>query len=150
MKIPGLSGDIAPVLDPNIDEKRLESLYRQVSVVFLQLSKLEFPLIGALDEIDEWQWKVRKRPLLMPLYELVRIGTFTPGKAAYRHLSKLIRVLIESCITSRWPPLSSKERHHRVRNRLSAQIHGKGALPKTCSGKETYTRQSRALQVLVR
>lgn len=80
MQIPGLSKDIAPVLDPNIDEMKLEGLYRQVSGVLLQLSKLEFPLIGALEEIDEWQWEVRNRPLSMPLNELVRRGTFPRAK----------------------------------------------------------------------
>ncbi|EJP61896.1 phosphotransferase family protein [Beauveria bassiana ARSEF 2860] len=78
--IPGLSKDIAPVLDPNIDETKLEGLYRQVSGVLLQLSRLEFPLIGALEEIDEWQWEVRTRPLSMPLNELVRRGTFPRAK----------------------------------------------------------------------
>ncbi|KAM3512052.1 hypothetical protein MY11210_004312 [Beauveria gryllotalpidicola] len=80
MQGPVLSRDVAPVIDPNIDEEKLESLYRQVSGILLQLSKLEFPLIGALEEIDEWQWEVRKRPLSMPLNELVRIGTFPRAK----------------------------------------------------------------------
>ncbi|KAG8420490.1 hypothetical protein J3459_011010 [Metarhizium acridum] len=54
LNTPGLTSDIPPVVDPNIDEAKLEMLYRQVANVLLQLSKLELPLIGALEETDEW------------------------------------------------------------------------------------------------
>ncbi|KAJ3480458.1 hypothetical protein NLG97_g8068 [Lecanicillium saksenae] len=80
MNTPGRTRDMAPVLDANIDEKQLYNLYRQVSNILLQLSKLEFPAIGALQETDEWQWEVRSRPLSMPMNELVRTGSFPRAK----------------------------------------------------------------------
>lgn len=80
IKRPGLSLDISPVLDANIDEEKLENLYRQVSGILLQLSNLEFPLIEALEETGEWQWEVRNRPLSLQMNELVRIGTFPRAK----------------------------------------------------------------------
>ncbi|KAG8408730.1 hypothetical protein J3458_019747 [Metarhizium acridum] len=80
LNTPGLTSDIPPVPDPNIDEAKLEMLYRQVANILLQLSKLELPLIGALEETDEWSWEVTWRPLSMPMNELVRTGTFPRAK----------------------------------------------------------------------
>lgn len=80
LNTPGLTLDIPPVLDPNIDEAKLEMLYRQVASILLQLSKLELPLIGALEETHERSWEVTRRPLSMPMNELVRTGTFPRAK----------------------------------------------------------------------
>jgi hypothetical protein len=80
LNTPGLTPDIPPILDPNIDEAKLELLYRQVANILLQLSKLEHPLIGALEETGEWQWEVTRRPLSMPMNELVRTGTLPRAK----------------------------------------------------------------------
>ncbi|EXV02166.1 aminoglycoside 3'-phosphotransferase/choline kinase domain protein [Metarhizium robertsii] len=80
LNTPGLTLDIPPVLYPNIDEAKLEMLYRQVASILLQLSKLELPLIGALEETHERSWEVTRRPLSMPMNELVRTGTFPRAK----------------------------------------------------------------------
>ncbi|OAA44789.1 Protein kinase-like domain protein [Metarhizium rileyi] len=80
LNTPGLTSDIPPILDPNIDEAKLELLYRQVASILLQLSKLEHPLIGALEEKGECLWEVTKRPLSMPMNELVRTGTLPRAK----------------------------------------------------------------------
>lgn len=80
LNTPGLTPDIPPVLDPNIDEAKLEMLYRQVANILLQLSKLELPLIRALEDTHEWSWEVTRRPLSMPMNELVRTGTFPRAK----------------------------------------------------------------------
>lgn len=72
---PGLSSDQRPMLNPDIEDATLEMLYGQVAKILLQLAKLEFPLIGALEETQEWSWEVTRRPLSMPINELARIGT---------------------------------------------------------------------------
>lgn len=74
LNTPGFSPENHPVLNPNIEEGRLEMLYRQVADILLQLSKLEFPLIGALGDMDERSLEVTRRPLSMPMNELVRTG----------------------------------------------------------------------------
>jgi len=38
------------ILDPAVDEARLERLYRQVADIFLQLQRLKFPRIGSLSQ----------------------------------------------------------------------------------------------------
>lgn len=80
LNTPGFTTHMRPVLDPNIDGARLEKLYRQFASILLQISQLEFPLIGALAETDEWQWEVTQRPLSLPMNELVRTGTLPRSK----------------------------------------------------------------------
>lgn len=69
-----------PILNPNVNEATLEMLYGQVAKILLQLSKLELPLIGALEETKEWSWEVTRRPLSLPMNELVRVGTLSQDK----------------------------------------------------------------------
>lgn len=63
--------------------KGLKNFYRQVSGILIQLSKLEFPSIGPLQETSEWQWHVGSRPLSMPINELVRTGAFPRAKVPF-------------------------------------------------------------------
>ncbi|PQK17141.1 hypothetical protein BB8028_0007g03400 [Beauveria bassiana] len=69
-----------PILNPNIDEVRLERLYGQAAKILLELSKMEFPLIGALEETKEGSWEVTRRPLSLDMNELVRAGTLPQNK----------------------------------------------------------------------
>ncbi|KAM3541950.1 hypothetical protein ARSEF1564_005119 [Beauveria bassiana] len=69
-----------PILNPNIDETRLERLYGQAAKILLELSKMEFPLIGALEETKEGSWEVTRRPLSLDMNELVRAGTLPQNK----------------------------------------------------------------------
>ena len=73
---PSLTKDDSPVLDPNIDEEKLEAAYSGMADTLLQLSKCNLPVIGALgfrdDEGDETE--VRRRPLPMNMVELGEIA----------------------------------------------------------------------------
>ncbi|KAJ3482728.1 hypothetical protein NLG97_g7489 [Lecanicillium saksenae] len=55
LNIPGRSLQDPPALDPNIDHGKLKTLYRQVADILLQLSKLEFPAIGAVAGDRGWR-----------------------------------------------------------------------------------------------
>lgn len=46
LNIPGRSDDNRPILDPNIDEERLRSVYSQTAELILQLSRHSFNEIG--------------------------------------------------------------------------------------------------------
>ncbi|KAJ3478400.1 hypothetical protein NLG97_g8590 [Lecanicillium saksenae] len=59
----------------NIDHAILETVYRELAKIMLQLSKLEFACIGALEETQPWSWQVRQRPLPPLMNELVRSST---------------------------------------------------------------------------
>ena len=50
-------------------------LYRQVADILLQLSQLEFPAIGSLEQSGEFSWEVTDRPLSIHMNELVGLGT---------------------------------------------------------------------------
>ncbi|KAG8407868.1 hypothetical protein J3458_020179 [Metarhizium acridum] len=80
LNTPSLSCDDRPILNPNVDEATLKMLYNQVAKILLQLSALEFPLIGALEETEKWSWEVTRRPLSLPMNELVRVGTLPRDK----------------------------------------------------------------------
>ena len=69
-----------PLLDPNIDPAKLEMLYRQMADVLLQLSTLELPAIGSLQQTDESSWGVTRRPLSIHMNELVRLGSLPRAK----------------------------------------------------------------------
>ncbi len=59
------------VLDLNIDEAKLDIVYRQVADYTLQLSRLEFPYIGAISkDAVSGEWVVAGRPLTYNMNEL--------------------------------------------------------------------------------
>lgn len=68
------------ILDPNIDENRLEMLYGQMARILLQLSTPSLPRIGSLSQIDDFTWEVTRRPLPMNMNELVRLGGLPRSK----------------------------------------------------------------------
>ncbi|OAQ68096.2 protein kinase-like protein [Pochonia chlamydosporia 170] len=80
LDMPELDWRERPRLDPHVDPNKLEVLYRQLADVLLQLSKLEFPTIGSLEEVDEFTWEARRRPLSIHMNELVRLGTLPRDK----------------------------------------------------------------------
>ncbi|KAJ9233421.1 hypothetical protein DTO169E5_7011 [Paecilomyces variotii] len=71
---PGCPTEERGILDPNIDEAKLEMLYGQLSDILLQLSTPSLSRIGSLSQIDDFTWEVSYRPLSMNMNELVRLG----------------------------------------------------------------------------
>ncbi|KAL7919503.1 phosphotransferase family protein [Trichoderma austrokoningii] len=74
---PGLAVEDVPVLDPNVDEHKLEDLYGQLADVLLQLSKCKFPLIGSLgfrDGQDDSEPEVLQRPLSLNLSQMANLA----------------------------------------------------------------------------
>lgn len=80
LNVPGRDAQEPPYLDPNIDSIKLEKLYRQMADILIQLTRLEFPAIGAVEETAESTWEVTRRPLSMFMTELVRVGSFPRAK----------------------------------------------------------------------
>ncbi|KAL1847371.1 hypothetical protein VTK73DRAFT_10376 [Phialemonium thermophilum] len=68
------------ILDPSIDEAKLDGVYDQIASYIVQLSRLEFPRIGAIGEGGV----VLKRPLTYDMNDLVT----TTGYPADRLLSE--------------------------------------------------------------
>lgn len=54
LNTPGCPKRERGILDPNIDDNKLESLYGQLAGVLLQLSKISFPRIGSLTQVDNF------------------------------------------------------------------------------------------------
>ncbi|KAJ5704465.1 hypothetical protein N7447_004382 [Penicillium robsamsonii] len=80
LNTPGCPKKERGILDPNIDDNTLESLYGQLAGVLLQLSKISFPRIGSLTQVDDFTWEVSRRPLSMNMNELVRLGSLPRSK----------------------------------------------------------------------
>lgn len=80
LNMPELDWQDRPRLNPHVNPDTLEMLYRQLADVLLQLSKLEFPKIGSLEEVADSEWEVRRRPLSIHMNELVRLGTLPRKK----------------------------------------------------------------------
>ncbi|KAJ6015931.1 hypothetical protein N7540_010522 [Penicillium herquei] len=75
LNAPELTIKDRPILDPNVDNARLELLYRQFADILIQLSKLQLPMIGSWVQIDDFTWEVGQRPLSYNSNELVRLGS---------------------------------------------------------------------------
>ncbi|KAF6833504.1 phosphotransferase enzyme family protein [Colletotrichum plurivorum] len=63
------------VLDPEVDEQKLEVTYEQIAGFMLELWRLDFPRIGAVSKDDaSGRWDVTRRPLTSDMNELVTMA----------------------------------------------------------------------------
>lgn len=75
LNTPSYPDDERGRLDPDIEEGRLEALYRELTGILLQFSRPSFSRIGSLTQIDDFSWEVVSRPLSINGNELVRVGS---------------------------------------------------------------------------
>ncbi|KJZ76304.1 hypothetical protein HIM_04386 [Hirsutella minnesotensis 3608] len=100
---PGLTLQDPPVLDPDIDEAKLEYAYSQMADVLLQLSQCKHPIIGSLgfpDDDDQNDPEVLKRPLSLNIAQLAnfaRVPHFElpPLSTTYQSSSKYYAALAD-------------------------------------------------------
>ncbi|WEW60187.1 hypothetical protein PRK78_005672 [Emydomyces testavorans] len=72
LKVPKAEG--RPVLNPQISERGLRSAYYEMAKLLLELSKPEFPKIGALTESSDGHFTVTRRPFTFSMNELSTLG----------------------------------------------------------------------------
>ncbi|POR32591.1 Uncharacterized protein TPAR_07206 [Tolypocladium paradoxum] len=70
LKKPTDSDEDTLILDPDIDQKKLELVYSQIADYMLQLSRLRFASIGAISN-DSGGWAVTRRPMTYDMNDLV-------------------------------------------------------------------------------
>lgn len=80
LSTPGCPKKERGILDPKINDITLEFLYGQLVYILLQLSKISFPRIGSLTQVDDFTWEVSRRPLSMNMNGLVRLGGLPRSK----------------------------------------------------------------------
>ncbi|EHA18698.1 hypothetical protein ASPNIDRAFT_125795, partial [Aspergillus niger ATCC 1015] len=73
-------------LHPNVSDSDIQSAYRVMAQVILELSKPTFSAIGALAEGSR-AWKVDQSPLILNMNELVR-RTFTTAGGYFEELAR--------------------------------------------------------------
>lgn len=65
------------ILDPQIDEEKLNFVYEQIAGFMLEISLLEFPRIGAISkDTDSGDWTVTGPPLTYDMNEVVAFAGF--------------------------------------------------------------------------
>ncbi|KAL1389312.1 hypothetical protein HDK64DRAFT_298211 [Phyllosticta capitalensis] len=69
-----------PLLDPNIAENKLRTIYSRMAEVLVQLSVPTEERIGALSQVEEDEWVVDKAPLTLDSSTLVQLGTLPRSK----------------------------------------------------------------------
>ncbi|ROT35124.1 hypothetical protein SODALDRAFT_329301 [Sodiomyces alkalinus F11] len=63
------------VLDPDTDDAKLDLIYEQIAGFILELSRLQFPRIGAISkDAASGDWAVTGRPLTFDMNEVVTVG----------------------------------------------------------------------------
>lgn len=67
------------VLNPNIPEATLELIWGQVAQCLLQLSRITFPRIGSLVEVNDGAYKVAGRPITHNMADMVRLANIPRG-----------------------------------------------------------------------
>ena len=77
MADPSLAPEEDHVLDPNIEDKKLEFFYRQLANVLLQLSKLRFNCVGSLLQGNHGHISPFERPIIQNMSHLMQF-TGTP------------------------------------------------------------------------
>ncbi|KID82299.1 phosphotransferase [Metarhizium guizhouense ARSEF 977] len=62
------------VLDPNVAQSTLQAIWCQVAHCLLQLSRLTFPRIGSVIEVDKGIYEVARRPITHNMTDMVRLA----------------------------------------------------------------------------
>ncbi|KAJ5363660.1 uncharacterized protein N7496_009373 [Penicillium cataractarum] len=75
---PERPANLRGVLNPDISEDRLETLYRELADILLKMSMSSFPRIGSLKQKDDSTWEVAHRPLTLNMEQMVVMGTLPP------------------------------------------------------------------------
>ncbi|KAI1139199.1 hypothetical protein F5Y05DRAFT_381100 [Hypoxylon sp. FL0543] len=123
------------VLNPAIDDGILDTIYAQLADYLLQISRLQFPLIGAISKDAAETWTVANRPLTYDMNELAT-GTgypidqlpSTPFHRASDHFQSIARQRLLHLKTQR--NLAKDEAD--VRRRFIARHRFKQLIPKYC------------------
>ena len=62
------------VLDPDIADSTLETIWGQIAHCYLQLHQLTFPRIGSLVEISPGNYEVKGRPITHNMTDMIRLA----------------------------------------------------------------------------
>jgi hypothetical protein len=102
LNTPGLGDDERSILDPNIDENRLRSVYSDMGDILLQLSRRTFTEVGSITNQENDEWTATHRPLTINMNELVQLGDFPPHllpQTTYKTASSYFIALAEMHMT---------------------------------------------------
>lgn len=67
-------------LQPDINTMILAQAYRNMARVLIELSRCEFPRIGAVGQDETGHWCVNKRPVTLNMNQIVSCGNYPPNQ----------------------------------------------------------------------
>lgn len=77
------------ILNPAIEEATLDTIYDQLADYLLQLSRLEFPSIGAISKhVSSGAWAVTGRPLTYNMNELATMTGYPTDQFPTTHFER--------------------------------------------------------------
>ncbi|KAI5862555.1 hypothetical protein GGS23DRAFT_81747 [Durotheca rogersii] len=123
------------ILNPAIEEETLDVIYNQLADFILQISRLEFPLIGAISKDASETWTVTGRPLTYDMNELAT-GTGYPADqlptAQFRRASDFFQSISNQRLLHLKTQRNLAEDEADVRRRFIARHRFKQLIPEYC------------------
>lgn len=123
------------ILNPAIDEETLDIVYDQLADYILQISRLEFPLIGAISKDTLGTWAVTSRPLTYDMNELAT-GTGYPSDqfptAPFSCASDFFHAIAQQRLLHLHTQRNLARNEADVRKRFIARHRFKQLIPKYC------------------
>lgn len=127
-------GDV--ILDSNIDDTKLDKVYGQIAKFILQLSHLDFPLIGAVSEDPALgAWSVTGRPLTYNMNELATVSGYPTDKfptAPFASASEYFHNLANEHLIHLWTQRNLADDPEDAKKRFIARHRFKQLIPKYC------------------
>jgi hypothetical protein len=127
-------GDV--ILDSNIDDTKLDKVYGQIAKFMLQLSQLDFPLIGAISEDSTSNtWSVTGRPLTYNMNELATVSGYPTDKfpaAPFASANEYFHNLADEHLTHLWAQRNLADDPEDAKKRFIARHQFKRLISKFC------------------
>ncbi|KPM43197.1 hypothetical protein AK830_g3374 [Neonectria ditissima] len=124
------------ILDPNIDNARLDKIYEQVAGYLFQLSRLNFSRIGAISKDRELDaWSVTGRPLTYNMNELVTVARYPEDRfptTPLSHTSDYLNSVASEHLTHVWTQRNLADDPEIARSRFIARHRFSQLIPQFC------------------
>jgi hypothetical protein len=123
------------ILNPTIKEDTLDTIYIQLADYILQISRLEFPYIGAISKDASETWTVTGRPLIYNMNELASSTGYLLDQfptALFDHTSDFFQSIARQYLLHLKTQRNLADDKADIRKRFIAQYRFGQLIPKYC------------------
>jgi hypothetical protein len=128
------------ILDPDIDQKKLEVVYSQIADYVLQLSRLQLLRIGAISN-DAGRWLVTGRPITYDMNRLMIDNGFPAHQlpsSPFDRASEYLKQRADELLTHLHTQRNICETVDEVCHRLNARYRLAQLIPKYCIDEDEF------------